>query len=81
MIHQQIRGMPCTYAISSRSKNDVNVSRKIAFNPLGNGASVWDDLEADGTLQEDAISTSPKTSYYLFYLFLLILLFEVLMEC
>lgn len=61
-MHQKIRGMPCTYAISSRSKADINVTRKIAFDPHGNGASVWTDLEEQGSLKEDVTSTSPKTS-------------------
>lgn len=61
MMHQKIRGMPCTYAISSRSKADINVTRKIAFDPHGNGASVWTDLEEQGSLKEDVTSTSPKT--------------------
>ena len=62
MIHQDIQGIPCTYAISSRAKKDVNVSRKIAFDPLGNGESIWNDLEAEGCLKDDAIFNSPKTS-------------------
>ncbi|XP_046752311.1 non-lysosomal glucosylceramidase [Diprion similis] len=61
MIHQEIRGMPCTYAISSRSTDEVKVTRTLSFDPTGDGMEVWEDLETDGKLDERSIRTSPKT--------------------
>ncbi|XP_011497450.1 PREDICTED: non-lysosomal glucosylceramidase [Ceratosolen solmsi marchali] len=62
MIHQEFRSMPCTYAISSRSRRDndknegnidvVSVTRMLNFDPRGDGAILWQKLQNDGKLYE-----------------------------
>jgi hypothetical protein len=75
MIHQEFRGMPCTYAISSRSRRDdekkegnidvVGVTRMLNFDPLGDGAVLWQKLQNDGKLYErKEPRASGKTSKY-----------------
>ncbi|OXU32049.1 hypothetical protein TSAR_002854 [Trichomalopsis sarcophagae] len=55
MIHQEFRGMPCTYAISSRTRrDDVGVTRMIGFDPRGNGAVLWQRLQNAGRFDESA---------------------------
>lgn len=64
MIHQEFRGMPCTYAISSRTRADeVGVTRMIGFDPRGNGAVLWQRLQNAGRFDESAEPRiSSKTS-------------------
>uniref|UniRef100_T1JDY2 Non-lysosomal glucosylceramidase n=1 Tax=Strigamia maritima TaxID=126957 RepID=T1JDY2_STRMM len=50
LMHQIIRDMNCTVAISAAEDENVKVSHLVEFNPKGNGADVWDDLMEDGHL-------------------------------
>ncbi|XP_008548504.2 non-lysosomal glucosylceramidase [Microplitis demolitor] len=58
MIHQELKGMPCTYAIASKaSASDVDISRTLIFDPFGDGRDLWELLERTGKL-----NTSPTHS-------------------
>lgn len=61
MIHQEVNDMRCTYAISSRSNDLVEVTRTLSFDPTEKGEQIWEDLEIDGRLDEKSIKESPKT--------------------
>ncbi|KAG8228817.1 hypothetical protein J437_LFUL008313 [Ladona fulva] len=52
LIHHNLSGMPCTYAVSAKSKSNAFVSRCLNFDPNGTGKELWDDLFEDGQLNE-----------------------------
>ncbi|KAJ8681968.1 hypothetical protein QAD02_017760, partial [Eretmocerus hayati] len=54
-IQQEFRGMPCTYAISSRpSKHEsVRVSRLLSFDPRGSGSELWKKLQRTARLDDE----------------------------
>ncbi|XP_014203632.1 non-lysosomal glucosylceramidase [Copidosoma floridanum] len=55
MIHQEFRGMDCTYAVSSRSgrsADGVRVTRLLDFDPRANGTEVWQKLQDNGRLDD-----------------------------
>lgn len=62
MIHQELNGMPCTYAISSRACANVDISRTLVFDPNGDGLDLWDSLERTGKLSSATERISPTTS-------------------
>ncbi|XP_049963211.1 non-lysosomal glucosylceramidase [Schistocerca serialis cubense] len=45
LIHHTVGGMPCTYAISAKAEEGVNVSHMVQFDPNGNGKELWEDLQ------------------------------------
>ncbi|XP_058791221.1 non-lysosomal glucosylceramidase [Phymastichus coffea] len=54
MIHQEFRGMPCTYALGSKPRRgEVRVTRQLSFDPRSNGADLWQKLQNDGRLFEN----------------------------
>lgn len=54
--------MACTYAVSSISRNDVNVTRMLFFDPTGNGESLWNNLQNNACLRESEQKSSQKSS-------------------
>ncbi|XP_063981220.1 non-lysosomal glucosylceramidase isoform X1 [Diachasmimorpha longicaudata] len=61
MIHQKLEEMPCTYAIGSRARENVDISRTLKFDPLGDGMEFWKSLEWTGKLDAEPRRQSPKT--------------------
>ncbi|XP_046661993.1 non-lysosomal glucosylceramidase isoform X2 [Homalodisca vitripennis] len=49
-IHQLVDNMDCTYCLSALVKEDVAVSRIVAFDPNGDGSGVWNSLAKNGQL-------------------------------
>lgn len=69
MIHQELKGMPCTYAIASKaSASDVDISRTLIFDPFGDGRDLWELLERTGKLNTSPThsKSSPARNIYLF---------------
>ncbi|KAK0095164.1 hypothetical protein PV326_009081 [Microctonus aethiopoides] len=64
MIHQELNGMPCTYAISSRACANVDISRTLVFDPNGDGLDLWDSLERTGKLSTVTERISPTTKHH-----------------
>ncbi|XP_034935399.1 non-lysosomal glucosylceramidase [Chelonus insularis] len=61
MIHQELKGMPCTYGIASKASVDVDISRMLVFNPFGDGRDLWESLERSGKLGIDRQEKSAPT--------------------
>ncbi|XP_043279338.1 non-lysosomal glucosylceramidase [Venturia canescens] len=61
MIHQQLNSMPCTYAVAGRSRSGVFISRKVNFDPSGDGRDLWTSLNDTGKLDSRAEKNSEKT--------------------
>ncbi|XP_011314940.1 non-lysosomal glucosylceramidase [Fopius arisanus] len=60
MIHQKLKGMPCTYAIGSRARENVGISRTLEFDPLGDGIEFWESLGRTGKLEAEPRRESPR---------------------
>lgn len=76
LIHHSLRDLRCTYAIATETKEDVNVSHKLHFDPKGNGRLLWDDLAEDGRLEstpESQTQVRHNVPMAMFVLFLHIL--------
>lgn len=83
MIHQEFRGMPCTYAISSRTcdkedDDETRVTRFLNFDPCGEGSELWQKLQDNGILYENFVKRSSEKTSESFSNFLCILSFEKL---
>lgn len=68
MIHQELRGMPCTYGISAATRGEVGVSRMLSFDPESDGEELWKKLEDTGKLDDIVEAESSKTSNDRFFL-------------
>ncbi|BFY98894.1 hypothetical protein BsWGS_01934 [Bradybaena similaris] len=63
VIHQQFKGMKCSYGIAAKETETVKVSVKTQFDPKGTGAELWDCLYTSGHLDtEIKLDPSPPTS-------------------
>ena len=62
MIHQELRGMPCTYAVTARSGMNVIVSRTLSFDPLGDGSDLWNSIGQNRNLDDKVQRVTDKTS-------------------
>ncbi|NXX79848.1 GBA2 glucosylceramidase, partial [Urocolius indicus] len=59
LLHHCTRANPFTLAISAREKAGTEVTHLTAFNPLGSGREVWQDLLQDGRLNSPDGKSSP----------------------
>lgn len=54
--------MPCTYAVASKSRDGVAVTRMASFDPLGDGQDLWKPLSRTGHLDDRPQKATDKTS-------------------
>lgn len=64
-IRQTITGMDCTYNISCKSSDDVNVTRCQQFDPAGSGEKLWNDLKENAKLTEKSTDENLKCEFKL----------------
>lgn len=53
ILHQTVKKMKCSYALSVNSEQNMEISKCLHFDPNSNGNQIWNDLYEQGRLVEN----------------------------
>lgn len=56
VLYHTIKKMNCTYALSAKSDEDVQVSKCLYFDPNSNGKTLWNELLESGSFHKNLSS-------------------------